>query len=364
MKRIFYFAAVAFAACAVMVSCDKDDDKKPNNPPTPDPDQPTKLATPSVTCEVGETEVTVSWEAVANAASYEYTVDGGTATTTDVADLAAGNHTVSVTALPEDGSEEYTKSDAGTATFNIEEVQEPITMPDELAPYVGTWSLQTTAYMMWVDIPDMEGYVQPEITEQPLNMEVEVTWDEINGTLVMTGLSPLEVATGPVPIVMGYAKDNNMYIWTNLEVEYDLGQINSQLQGYNLFWQGIVDFTEQGYGYSTLSGEGLFNTYTVTLAGDGNTMTATGATASASAKLEDGTVVDLEGQWVAIDLSGKSAQGSTILTADGQSQMPAGDFTFTKTSNSVSAMAAMKIISAELNRNLVASMTVSPMRVR
>lgn len=371
MKRIFYFAAAAFAACAVMVSCDKDDDKKPNNPPTPDPDQPTKLATPSVTCEVGETEVTVSWEAVANAASYEYTVDGGTATTTEettftlaVADLAAGNHTVSVTALPEDGSEEYTKSDAGTATFNIEEVQEPITMPDELAPYVGTWSLQTTAYMMWVDIPGREGYVQPEITNEPLNMTVEVAWDEINGMLVMTGLSPLEAVTGPVPIVMGYAEDSNMYIWTNLEVEYDLGQINSQLQGYNLFWQGIADFTEDGYGYSTLTGDGMFNTYTVTIADDGNTMTATGATASAKAKLEDGTVVDLEGPWVAIDLGGVSAQGSTILTADDQSQMPAGDFAFTKTSNSVSAMAAMKIISTELNRNLVASMTVSPMRVR
>lgn len=244
MKRIFYFATAAFAACAMLVSCDKDDDKKPNNPPTPDPDQPTKLATPSVTCEVGETEVTVSWEAVANAASYEYTVDGGTATTTEettftlaVADLAAGNHTVSVTALPEDGSEEYTKSSPGTATFNIQEEQPDI----DFSEWIGTYT--ATAEKGILVGSDGEYVVYSETTA-PEPFEITISESELNdGTqvAVIEGLSVLKFTDGTSPIAVAMMQQDGSL---SLSFEVSVGTVNANANGstleLNLLWYPIV----------------------------------------------------------------------------------------------------------------------------
>ncbi len=154
---------MALAACTV-ISCEKEDPKDPGTPGGGDDTTPTKLATPNVKAEVGETEVLVSWEAVANAASYEYTVDNGAATaieatsvTLAVADLGAGNHTVSVTALPAEGSKDYTKSDAGTCSFNIKEEEGDDPNPptgdvsEDLKEWIGTYSATSTQQVEFVN---------------------------------------------------------------------------------------------------------------------------------------------------------------------------------------------------------------------
>ena len=354
MKRIFYFAAAAFAACAVMVSCDKDDDKKPNNPPTPDPDQPTKLATPSVTCEVGETEVTVSWEAVANAASYEYTVDGGTATTTEettftlaVADLAAGNHTVSVTALPEDGSEEYTKSDAGTATFNIEEVQGPITMPDEYADYVGTWNVTTTKTLVAATTQGESD----RIDETPMTIEnVSIAWSETEGFLLMTGFTAFETVLGssiPAYIVPDEAGVLNI---AGVQLNFDLGELKPDYSGYMTTWCPMY-MTEEGLGVAFSQG-GMIPAYALTMSEDGNTITADGV----DLQFSDGSTHTVE----AYDLVGLSSQYYTLLNANS----PAGTFTFTKTGNNAPAPATsvspLLPVTMTLTSNALSSMMASP----
>ena len=354
MKRIFYFATAAFAACAMLVSCDKDDDKKPNNPPTPDPDQPTKLATPSVTYEVGETEVTVSWEAVANAASYEYTVDGGTATTTEettftlaVADLAAGNHTVSVTALPEDGSEEYTKSDAGTATFNIEEVQGPITMPDEYADYVGTWNVTTTKTLVAATTQGESD----RIDETPMTIEnVSIAWSETEGFLLMTGFTAFETVLGssiPAYIVPDEAGVLNI---AGVQLNFDLGELKLDYSGYMTTWCPMY-MTEEGLGVAFSQG-GMIPAYALTMSEDGNTITADGV----DLQFSDGSTHTVE----AYDLVGLSSQYYTLLNANS----PAGTFTFTKTGNNAPAPATsvspLLPVTMTLTSNALSSMMASP----
>lgn len=105
MKRIFYFAAAAFAACAVMVSCEKE-----NEGPTS-----RALAAPVLTVETTENSFTVSWEAVANAENYSYVFQNEAEETTSetsvtFSDLENGTYTVKVKANAPAGSEEYTDS--------------------------------------------------------------------------------------------------------------------------------------------------------------------------------------------------------------------------------------------------------------
>lgn len=80
MKK--FFSMMAVAAMALAVSCSSDDDPvpAPTPEPTPNPDV-TALATPApVKGEVKDTEFSVSWPAVANAAGYTYTVNGANPT--------------------------------------------------------------------------------------------------------------------------------------------------------------------------------------------------------------------------------------------------------------------------------------------
>ncbi len=82
MKK--FFSMMAVAAMALAASCSSNDDPVPapvpTPTPTPNPDV-TALATPApVKGEVKDTEFTVSWPAVANAASYTYTVNGANPT--------------------------------------------------------------------------------------------------------------------------------------------------------------------------------------------------------------------------------------------------------------------------------------------
>ena len=78
----------------------------------------TKLATPEPTYSNGN----VTWANISNASSYDLTIDGGSAihnatSPYDVSDLAAGSHTVTVTAIGNGTT--YSNSDAGSVSFAI-----------------------------------------------------------------------------------------------------------------------------------------------------------------------------------------------------------------------------------------------------
>ncbi len=105
MKRIFYFATAAFAACAMLVSCEKDNQSTTSR----------ALAAPVLTVETTENSFTVSWEAVANAENYSYVFQNEAEETTSetsvtFSDLENGTYTVKVKANAPAGSEEYTDS--------------------------------------------------------------------------------------------------------------------------------------------------------------------------------------------------------------------------------------------------------------
>lgn len=82
------------------------------------------LATPVVTGEAEGTTITLSWEAVANAASYIVSCDGQSYTTTETTYSLEGldpgtEYTISVVAVPND-TETYNNSEAGIVTVKTE----------------------------------------------------------------------------------------------------------------------------------------------------------------------------------------------------------------------------------------------------
>ena len=236
MKRIFYFAVAAFAACAVMVSCEKEKEGTTTTK---------RLSTPQVTATVGETEVSVSWEAIENAVSYEYTVDDGTAEnvtatsfTIPVADLATGSHTVSVKAIPEEGAE-YKESRPGTATFNIgggdvPEPLEPGTLISNMSDLIGTWTVTTVGTFAWPKDPQNPQYVMAQYTNEPRTFDVTISEYGVD-TLQMTGWSvmgadiPALIVKDPsgqtngiglvTMVAVGEAQEGSIPTWYAVDVE-------------------------------------------------------------------------------------------------------------------------------------------------
>lgn len=203
MKRIFYFAAMALAACAVMVSCEKEQDNKPNT----DIDQPgevTKLATPKVSVEIDGDNIVVSWEAVENAGSYSYVFNAESAQTTTettvtrpTSDFEYGiENTVLVTAMPAEGDDAHTASNAGVANFTVTAPEPEPLEPGEymtaenMSELLGTWTVTTTGTFSWPEDPENPGYVMPQYTAVPRTFEVTIE-DYGTDTLMMTGWSVL-----------------------------------------------------------------------------------------------------------------------------------------------------------------------------
>ena len=321
MKRIFYFATAAFAACAVMVSCDKDDDKKPNNPPTPDPDQPTKLATPSVTSEVGETEVTVSWEAVANAASYEYTVDGGTATTTEettftlaVADLAAGSHTVSVVALPEEGSE-YEESKPGSATFEIKGA--PVQPEGELSEWLGSYEVTASRQ---VELTSDGQYVSMAMVEEPTTFNITIDASEDPNFVYVYGFSKADATIPAIATLFSDQQTGQVVGLGLLAEEYPVAKLED---GTQLAYYGIYENTDQEGVVGIVGGL----QYTFIFVNNGTTITSEAAPVYFSETQENPYYV------VATDFMSAKGQEMALYYQSYPVKLPAGVFTLTKTGN-------------------------------
>ena len=113
-------------------------------------DTPKPAVEPVTLTEGDETEVTVSWEAVKNAASYVVVFNkksmapqaelSFTVPAEDIAGLKAGLYTFTVQALPADGDIYYTKSDKGAASFAIQ----PKSSGGEVVEVTWTWDFSAS----------------------------------------------------------------------------------------------------------------------------------------------------------------------------------------------------------------------------
>ena len=160
--------------------------------------EPQRLETPIVTAKSdGKGGVVVSWSSIEHAASYTYSLDSGewksttdTTVTYQTSDLTATTHTVSVIAQPEEGSSEYRESLPGDCSFPVQhELVEPV---EELKSWLGTYTLKFTSAVV-VDLNSnnqaefvfkkgMAGKLEEEITIQP-STNANYVW--------ISGLSPL-----------------------------------------------------------------------------------------------------------------------------------------------------------------------------
>lgn len=329
MKRIFYFAAMALAACTVISCEEKEDPKDPGTPGGGDDTTPTKLATPNVKAEVGETEVLVSWEAVANAASYEYTVDNGAATaieatsvTLAVADLGAGNHTVSVTALPAEGSKDYTKSDAGTCSFNIEEEGDDPNPPtgdvsEDLKEWIGTYSATSTQQVEFVN---NNGSLGMNLLDGGATFEITIEASEDPNYVYVYGFSKVDSSIPAIATIFTN-EDGSLKA---LGLLADSQPITQDNEGYDMAYYGVCD----------RSGTLTFVTglpYTFAFINNGGTITSE---AYQGALNEAGT--DLF-KVVATDLFSSDGQYINIYYSNLPVQIPAGVITLTKSSSNAPA---------------------------
>ena len=157
-----------------------------------------RLETPIVTANSdGKGGVVVSWSSIEHAASYTYSLDSGewksttdTSVTYQTSDLTATTHTVSVIAQPEEGSSEYRESLPGDCSFTVQhEIVDPI---EELRPWLGTYTLEFTSTVV-VDVNSNNqaefvfekgkaGIMENRITIQP-STNANYVW--------ISGLSPL-----------------------------------------------------------------------------------------------------------------------------------------------------------------------------
>lgn len=355
MKRIFYFAIAAFAATAVMVSCEKDEPKDPNGGGNGNEDDPTKtekLAAPSnFDGTVNGDDLTITWDAVENAVSYSYVVDNSEpATVTEpsvtlsVEALGYGDHTIFVTALPEDGSEQYTASDEASFKFSL---SEPVPMPDEYADYVGTWTVTTTKTLVAATAQGESD----RIDETQMTIEnVSIAWSETEGALLMTGFTAFEtVLESSIPAYIVPDEKGVLNI-AGVQLNFDLGELDPNFSGYMTTWCPMY-MTEEGLGVAFSQG-GMIPAYALTMSEDGNTITADGV----DLQFSDGSTQTVE----AYDLVGLSSQYYTLLNANS----PAGTFTFTKTGNNAPAPATsvspLLPVTMTLTSNALSSMMASP----
>lgn len=309
MKRIFYFAAMALAACAVMVSCEKEQTTTKTN----------RLKAPQVTATVGETEVSVSWEAVENAVSYEYTVDDGAAkniTTTSftiaVADLASGSHTVSVVALPEEGSE-YKESRPGSATFEIKGA--PVQPEGELSEWLGSYEVTASRQ---VELTSDGQRVSMAMVEEPTTFNITIDASEYPDLVYVYGFSKVDADIPAVATLFSDQQTGQVVGLGLLAEEYPVAKLED---GTQLAYYGIYENTDQEGVVGIVGGL----QYTFIFVNNGTTITSEAAPVYFSETQENPYYV------VATDVMSAQGQEMALYYQSYPVKLPAGVFTLTKT---------------------------------
>lgn len=311
MKRIFYFAAMALAACAVMVSCEKEETTTKTN----------RLATPQVTATVGETEVSVSWEAIENAVSYEYTVDDGTAEnvtatsfTIPVADLATGSHTVSVKAIPEEGAE-YKESRPGTATFKIKGA--PVQPEGELSEWLGSYEVTASRQ---VELTSDGQYVSMAMVEEPTTFNITIDASEDPNLVYVYGFSKVDATIPAIATLFSDQQTGQVVGLGLLAEEYPVAKLED---GTQLAYYGIYENTDQEGVVGIVGGL----KYTFIFVNNGTTITSEAAPVYFSETQENPYYV------VATDVMSAQGQEMGLYYQSYPVKLPAGVFTLTKTGN-------------------------------
>lgn len=158
--------------------------------------EPQRLETPEVTAKSdGKGGVVVSWSSIEHAASYIYSLDSGewettteTSVTYQTSDLTATTHTVSVIAQPEEGSAEYRESLPGECSFTVQhEVVEPV---EELRSWLGTYTVGCTARVV-VDYNSNNQIVFGFDNTYSGNFTVTIQPSTNENYVWISGLSPL-----------------------------------------------------------------------------------------------------------------------------------------------------------------------------
>ena len=158
--------------------------------------EPQRLETPEVTANSdGKGGVVVSWSSIEHAASYIYSLDSGewettteTSVTYQTSDLTATTHTVSVIAQPEEGSAEYRESLPGECSFTVQhEVVEPV---EELRSWLGTYTVGCTARVV-VDYNSNDQIVFGFDNTYSGNFTVTIQPSTNENYVWISGLSPL-----------------------------------------------------------------------------------------------------------------------------------------------------------------------------
>lgn len=341
MKKIFYYAAMALAVSAVMVSCEK------KNEDTPEPSKKVRLATPEVTATVDAENgvVTVEWGKVENAVSYAYKVDAGTETpstelsfTLNVADLKAGDHTVEVKAIPAEDSEEYNESNWGSASFTIEENTDPVEPSEELKAWLGTYKASST---MKLEFTEGAEYIEIGKKEEPMEFTVTIEPSNNAELVLIYGLSGIQ----DIPALGGIVKDQKGNTGLGIITEQpfiDLGD------GTSAPWLAIGEISggSNDGAISYITGGVEVAYYFPT---DASPLTSV----ASSGDLQNGGKFTI----VAADAAMQSSQGIGLLYPSYPVYLPAGEITLEKQADAPAAVKRGGIPVMSFN-NLVAKSVV------
>ena len=283
--------------------------------------EPQRLETPEVTANPdGKGGVVVSWSSIEHAASYIYSLDSGewettteTSVTYQTSDLTATTHTVSVIAQPEEGSAEYRESLPGECSFTVQhEVVEPV---EELRSWLGTYTVGCTARVV-VDYNSNNQIVFGFDNTYSGSFTVTIQPSTNENYVWISGLSPLSEYSLWATIIESEDGKRCLGIVTG-----DMA-IAQDSQGNDIVCAPICRNEDDG-------GVAIFSGTEYAYLIDPDTMTSIPRELVSSSNVQYSVV--------AADIFSFDNGGVGIYYADYPTYIPAGTFTFTKTSTSYAA---------------------------
>ncbi|HIZ86866.1 MAG TPA: fibronectin type III domain-containing protein [Candidatus Coprenecus pullistercoris] len=244
MKRILFYAMVLLSSAAVM-SCNQEKD----NGPVDNPDK-VRLQMPSVELkESTATSVTICWEAVEHADSYQWRFDGetefndvGEALEAVIENLTANlNYTVQVRAVANQDSE-YISSSWATFTFTFEPAK---IEPDPwLQSWLGEYKIMTEGSVVYTIKDNMMNF---EYVEEPIEFTISIQPSPYELALEIYGLSAAaDFSTDPVEyfpataVIMNDGQGN----YTGLGIALGQNTIVGSYDMGNAMWLPLIKYQD------------------------------------------------------------------------------------------------------------------------